>query len=223
MNVAIITARLGSKRIPKKNIKSFFGKPVIYYSINTCQKSNLFDQVLVSTESELIAKIAKKYGASVPFLRKKKLADDKTGTLEVIRDIILRLKIPKNTIICCMYPVAPLITPNTLSKALKIFKNSGCSFLLPIIKLRSNNIKKNSFKIDKKNFIKKKNNTKNNFIDAGQFYFGRAKNFLNKNSLIFSGNSKGFVMSSKDAIDVNTKNDWLKLKELYKNKEYLNA
>ena len=216
MKVAIITARLGSKRLKKKNIKNFFGKPVIYYPIKACQKSKIFKKIYVTTESSIIAKISKKFKARVPFLREKHLSDDKTGTLPVVKNAIHKLKIKANTIVCCVYPVTPLTSFDTLISAYNIFKKSKCSFLFPVIK--SNKKTRYSFKLNKQNMIKKNDLSKDYYVDAGQFYFGKAKNFMQKKSLHYSGSSKGMIIPSEHALDVNTNNDWKKLKELYRRK-----
>ena len=124
MNIAIIPARIGSKRIKQKNIKIFKGKPLIYYSINAAKKSKVFDKILVSTDSEKIGEIARKYGADVPFLRPKNLSDDYTGTKEVINHSInwcIKNKIdPKY--ICCIYPTAPFLNYKNLIKSFRIIK-----------------------------------------------------------------------------------------------------
>ncbi len=215
MCIVVITARLGSKRLKKKNIKDFFGKPVISYPIDVCKKLKFFKNVFVSTESKVISNIAKKYGAKVPYLRPKSLADSKTGTLPVIRDFIKKLKIPMNTTICCVYPVTPMINEKLLKKSYKIYKNSSSEFLVPII--RSQYKKSQAFQLNK-NKIVKKNNSNKYYTDAGQFYFGKAKSFINSKSLLFSKDSKGLVIKTNDAIDVNTIADWKKLKLMYKKK-----
>ncbi len=214
MCIAIITARLGSKRLKKKNIKSFFGKPVISYPIKACKKSKIFKKIIVSTESRLIASISKTFDATIPFLRSRSLSDDLTGTLPVVRDAIQRLKLSPKSIICCIYPVTPLTTYKTLKKAYRLFKTSKCSFLFPVLKI--NKKKKDSFQLSEKKIIQKTNKSKNYYVDAGQFYFGSVKNFLKKKSLHFSGSSRGMIISSNLAIDVNTNNDWKKLKKLYR-------
>ena len=108
MNIAIIPARIGSKRIPKKNIKTFFGKPIIYWTIKKLLESKLFDRVIISTDSEQIKKIAIKYNAEVPFIRPKKLANDHTDTLKVIAHAINKIKNNSDKInfVCCIYPTS---------------------------------------------------------------------------------------------------------------------
>ena len=120
-NIAIITARGGSKRIPKKNIKEFCGKPIISYSIKQAIESNIFDEVMVSTDDEEIAEIAKKYGASVPFMRSKKNANDYATTEDVIIEVVQEYKkLKKNyTYACCIYPTAPFIKSDMLIEAME--------------------------------------------------------------------------------------------------------
>ena len=134
MNIAIIPARLGSKRVPKKNIKLFYGQPIISYTIKNLIKSSIFSNIYVSTESKIIANIAKKYGASVPFLRDSSLSDDFTPTIPVIKNYINRLieseflKIKDLNSVCCVYPANPFMQISDLKKAYKIFngkKNHG--------------------------------------------------------------------------------------------------
>ena len=119
-SIAIITARGGSKRIPKKNIKDFCGEPIISYSIRAALESGIFDEVMVSTDSEEIADISKKYGAKVPFLRSEKTSDDYATTSDVIMEVLDEYK--KRDIyfdnICCIYPTAPFVTAGKLKTAM---------------------------------------------------------------------------------------------------------
>lgn len=139
-NIAVIPARGGSKRIPKKNIKDFNGKPLIAYPIIQALKSNLFDDVIVSTDDEQIAAISQEYGAKVPFLRDKTLADDFTGTFAVVKDAYNRLKEDYNPdTVCCIYATAPLLCANHLINAYSDFEKSKakslvsvCEFSFPI-------------------------------------------------------------------------------------------
>ena len=110
--LAIITARGGSKRIPKKNIKDFCGKPIIAYSIEAAMESGLFDEVMVSTDSTEIAETAEKYGAVIPFMRSEKTADDYATTADVILEVIEKYRDLGKTFdyICCIYPTAPFVT-----------------------------------------------------------------------------------------------------------------
>ncbi|OHE04561.1 MAG: pseudaminic acid cytidylyltransferase, partial [Sulfurimonas sp. RIFCSPLOWO2_12_FULL_36_74] len=124
--VAIIPARGGSKRIPRKNIKDFFGKPLIAYSIQTAVESKLFDKVIVTTDDEEIAKIAKEYGAEVPFIRPKELSDDFTGTGDVVKHALNYLKEhgEEFDFVCTIYATAPLLQPRYLIEGFEALKNS---------------------------------------------------------------------------------------------------
>mgnify|MGYP003347433625 FL=1 len=118
MNLAIIPARIGSKRIKKKNIKNFKGKPLIYFSIKAAIKSKLFDEIIVSTDSKEIRKLAIKFGASVPFLRPKNLSDDYTKTQDVIKHSLKYMEKFKTdpNYICCIYPTAPMLNYRNIIK-----------------------------------------------------------------------------------------------------------
>ncbi len=215
MAIAFITARLGSKRLKKKNIKFFFGKPVISYPVKACIKSKIFKRIIVSTESRLISSVAKKYKAEVPFLRPKKLATDRTTTLKLMKFLIKKMNFKSSEIIFCIYPVTPLLKPNFLKKAFNQFKKEKCDFLFPVLK--TNKMNKNNFSLDKNKNIIKRKNKKNYFMDSGQFYIGYAKSYLKKKSIIFSGSSKGILISRNKGIDVNTLEDWVKLKKIFVN------
>ena len=118
MNIALIIARIGSKRIKNKNIKPFFGKPVIAYPIINALNSKIFSRVIVSTESKKISSISKFYGAEVPFKRPKKLANNETSTIKVIQHAINKLSLKKKSInVCCIYPVTPLLNKNILIRS----------------------------------------------------------------------------------------------------------
>jgi len=129
--IAIIPARGGSKRIPKKNIKDFFGKPLITYSIETALASNLFEKVVVSTDDEDIARIAQKYGAVVPFIRPKELSDDFTGTGDVVQHTIeyLQSQGEKYDYICTIYATAPLLQKEYLIDGYQQLKKSDAMLL----------------------------------------------------------------------------------------------
>jgi N-acylneuraminate cytidylyltransferase len=121
--VAIIPARGGSKRIPRKNIRNFRGQPMIAYSINAAKQSSVFDEIVVSTDDQEIADIANKYGAEVPFLRDRNISGDHVGTLPVIQDAIKRLGLPEKTVVCCLYPTAPLLRGHILGNASRLMRS----------------------------------------------------------------------------------------------------
>ena len=120
--IAIITARGGSKRIPRKNIKEFLGKPILVYSIEAALNAGVFDEVMVSTEDEEIAEIARKAGAKVPFMRSEEMSNDFATTYDVVREVLDEYKKQgKNfTSACCIYPTAPFITSEKLQEAMKL-------------------------------------------------------------------------------------------------------
>ena len=121
MNIAIIPARSGSKRIKNKNITKFYGKPLIFYTIKTAIKSKLFDKIIVSTDSKIISKLSKKYGASIPFMRPKHLSNDHASTMNVINHAVkwLSKKNENAKFYCCIYPTTPLLSSSVLKDSFK--------------------------------------------------------------------------------------------------------
>ena len=134
--LAIIPARIGSKRIPKKNIKDFLGKPIIAYSIETAINSNLFDEVMVSTDSEEIAKIAKHYGAKVPFYRSEKTSNDYCGLLEVAEEVIKTYEKNNKSFdyFCMLLATAPFINIEIIDKTYNVLINNNYDSVFPIVK-----------------------------------------------------------------------------------------
>ena len=136
MNIAMITARGGSKRIPYKNIKDFCGKPILAYSIESALQSGIFDEVMISTEDGEIARIAQDYGAAFPFKRSDRMADDHATTIDVMLEVVecyQKLGIYPDTV-CCLYPTAPFVTAQKLKDAYNLFQSSGAQALIPIVK-----------------------------------------------------------------------------------------
>jgi len=135
-NIAIIPARGGSKRIPKKNIKHFLGKPIIAYSIEAALQSNLFDEVMVSTDDMEIAEIAQKYGAKVPFLRTKKTADDYATITDVIIEVLANYQ-QQNIVydhVCCLLATAPFVTENDLIDSYKKLNSNNFDAVFPVVR-----------------------------------------------------------------------------------------
>ena len=132
MSIAIIPARSGSQRIKKKNIKLFNGKPAIYWSILEAKKTKIFNKIIVSTDDKKIANLAIRYGALVPFIRSKKMSENNVSTVDVIKDTLLKLNIPMEDLVCCIYPVAPLMSYKDIIKSYKILKkNKKLDFIFP--------------------------------------------------------------------------------------------
>ena len=216
MNIAIIPARMGSKRIINKNIKNFEGKPIIYYSILAAKLSGVFDKVIVSTDSLKIASISKKYGADVPFLRSKELSKDNIGIIEVISKVLKKLKIKPNlsTKVCCIYPTAPMLNKNFLIKGYKQL-TQNYDYVLSVKREDSRILR--GFYINKKTIIpinkKTKNirsqDLKNLYLDAGQFCWGFAKSWLS-NKGCHELKSTFIDIPDKYVQDIDTIEDWKK-------------
>jgi N-acylneuraminate cytidylyltransferase len=224
--IAIIPARSGSRRIKNKNIKFFFGHPMISYAIKNAIKSNLFDKIIVSTNDNRIKKISNRFGASTPFVRPKKLATNKTSILKVMCHAVKKEAIKDNSFfaVCCIFPTSPLIKPKDLKKSFKLFKTRKRDYIFAAKKC--NNYQKVRFKINsnfniKKVFLKKskinKSDPQSFYDDAGQFYWAKPSTWL-KRKKIFSNKSTVYVFSNTKIVDINTKNDWEKAKRIFKKK-----
>jgi pseudaminic acid cytidylyltransferase len=215
-NLAIIPARGGSKRIPKKNIKNFLGRPIISYSIETALESNLFDEVMVSTDDEEIANIALKYGAVVPFIRSQKNADDHASTADVIREVVKSYeKLNKHyDFSCCIYPTAPFISKFDLVESFSILKSKKCDTVFPICAysypiqraLQVNN-SGNIEMIWPENMKKRSQDLQPSYHDAGQFYWVNIKPFL-ATDLLYSSNSAPFIIDEMRVQDIDNESDW---------------
>ncbi len=223
MNIAIIPARGNSERIKNKNIINFFGKPIIYWPIRNAKKTNLFKKIIVSTDNKKIARISKYYGAEVPFIRPKKISDNKTGILKVIKHSIkiLEKKKIKFKYICCIFATAPLLDKKILYSAYRKLLKGKYDFVFGAIKmknsaLRSFYLKNKKIKMINSNFyFMNSQDLPDVFVDSGQFYWGTKKAWKNQNK-IFSSNSSFFEIKDKNFIDVNEINDLKKLKKLTK-------
>ena len=217
MSLAIIPARSGSIRIKNKNIKYFFGKPIIFYAIKLAKKTKLFSKIIVSTDSIKIKKISEKAGAEVLFLRPKKLSDHSTPIIDVISHAIKKLK--KKGIrfkyTCCIFPVSPLLKKNMILKAKVLLEKKKLRYVFPVTKKTYSN--NNPIWIKKNWKISSKKGDSQKFFDAGQFYWGKSINW-EKKKRIFSKNSGVLYFKNTKLIDVNFDNDWKKLKLIYKNK-----
>ena len=134
--IAIITARGGSKRIPKKNIKDFLGRPILLYLIDAALKAGLFDQVMVSTDDPVIAELAQKAGANVPFLRKPATSDDYATTSDVLLEVLERYRKMglEYDYVCCLYPTAPFVTAAKLNQAFVRLTESEATSLIPVVR-----------------------------------------------------------------------------------------
>lgn len=219
-NLAIIPARGGSKRIPRKNIKSFLGKPIMAYSIEAALKSNLFDEVMVSTDDKEIAEIASQYGAKVPFLRSTDNANDFALLAEVVEEVVLNYsqlgKVFSN--VCCILPTAPFVTSESIRVAYNKLINDGLASVFPVLEF-SFPIQR-SLKIEKakvhmvwpENLNTRSQDLEPRYHDSGQFYWLKTSSFLKENKL-FTSNSGVIIISALHAQDIDNETDW-KLAEI---------
>jgi N-acylneuraminate cytidylyltransferase len=214
-NLCIIPARGGSKRIPRKNIKNFLGKPIIAYSIKAALQSKLFDEVMVSTDDEKIADIAKQYGANVPFLRSKSNSDDFATTLDVINEVIesYRKQGRNFDYVCCLYPTAPFTTESKLKQAFFKLQDENLDAVFPVMAFsypiqRSLKIEDNKISFFYPEFKNcRSQDIEEAFHDSGQFYFFKMEAFL-KNKSIFTENTGGIIISQMEAQDIDNETDW---------------
>ncbi|MDC5703108.1 pseudaminic acid cytidylyltransferase [Vibrio europaeus] len=217
MRVAIIPARGGSKRIPRKNIKLFHGKPMIAYSIQAALQSGCFDKVIVSTDDQEIAQVARQYGADIPFIRPASISDDYATTIDVINHAVKWCEAEGWAIdaVCCLYATAPFVQPKDLQKGLEKLESephckyvfSATEFPFPIqraIKLSSDG-KVSMFSSEYENT--RSQDLESAYHDAGQFYWGRKSAFLNRDSF-FSSHSKVVLLPRARVQDIDTKDDW---------------
>lgn len=217
-NLAIIPARGGSKRIPRKNIKEFFGKPIIAYSIETAINSGLFDEVMVSTDDEEIAQIAKQYGASIPFMRSKQTANDTATTVEVLKEVELEYK-KNNKIydnICCIYATAPLIRKEQLIEGFQLLISKQLTSVFPVVAYsypiwRGLRSIQGKFEMVWEEYSQMRSQDLDVvYHDAGQWYWYDPQKIGNT---LFTKNTSGIVLSEENVQDIDTVIDW-KLAEM---------
>ena len=216
MNVLVIPARGGSKRIPRKNIKDFCGKPIIAWSIEVALQSGCFDHIYVSTDDEEIASTARKFGAEVPFTRPPELSDDHTGTGAVVAHTIewVNENIGNVDFACCLYATAPFVQPQDLRRGLSVLRESGCeyafsvtSFAFPIqraIRITDTNRVE---MLNPQYSTTRSQDLEEVFHDAGQFYWGRADAWLAGRKL-FSQASVPVIIPRNRVQDIDTTEDW---------------
>lgn len=219
-SICIIPARGGSKRIKGKNIKLFSGKPIIEYSIKNAINSNLFERIIVSTDSIEIKNIALELGAEVPFLRSKKASDDNASIEEACIDVLNQLE-QKYDIICCLFSTAPLLSKEDLIRSYNKFILSGSDSLCPIIKHdkpveKSLIITNNKVDWLDSSFSKlRTQDLKNLYYDAGQFYFSKI-NKLFKNLDFINENTSFIELNKYDVVDIDTIQDWEFAEKIFK-------
>lgn len=217
MKIAIIPARGGSKRIPRKNIKLFDGKPMIAYAINAAAQSGLFDHIVVSTDDKEIAAIARDWGAETPFVRPAQLANDHTATVPVIAHGIQSCRACgwKFDHVCCIYPAVPLIQIDDLKGSLSLLTEAGADYCFPVTAFPSQVQRALRRGTDGKmqpfypHFeMVRSQDLEPAYHDAGQFYWGRADAWLHNSSIHDGG--IGYVIPRWRVVDIDTDEDWIR-------------
>lgn len=222
--VAIIPARGGSKRIPRKNIKDFCGRPIIAYSIQAAQKSGLFDRIIVSTDDEEIADVSRQYGAEIPFMRPKKLADDYTGTNAVMKHALEWFRDQGESVqyACCIYATAPFVQAEYLKQGYdklvssnKDFVFSVTTFEFPIQRAIKINCNGEIEPFYPERINKRSQDLEEAYHDAGQFYWGKAESYVNGLN-VHTAASLSVVMPRYQVQDIDSLEDWRQAELLYK-------
>ena len=224
MNVAIIPARGGSKRIPGKNIKEFCGLPIISYSIKAALESGIFDKVVVSTDDKNIAEISKELGAEVPFVRPDDISDDYATTVDVVCHSIEFMK--ENGLevdyVCCIYATAPFINCKDIIEGYRLISTQKLDFVFPVtsfpfpiqraIKIGVDD-RVEMFDPDK--MLVRSQDLEEAYHDAGQFYWGTEAAYLDKKPF-FSNRSKAIIIQRYRVQDIDTQEDWVRAEAMFK-------
>ena len=224
MRLAVIPARGGSKRIPRKNARPFAGKPIIAYSIEAARASALFDRVIVSTEDDEIARVARDCGAETPFVRPRDLSDDHTGTNAVVRHAISWFgehgALPQH--VCCLYATAPFVQPRYLREGYerlvasgKSFAFSVTSFAFPIQRALRIGADGCVQPIWPENIARRSQDLEEAYHDAGQFYWGTAQAFLD-DVVLYSAASVPVILPRHLVQDIDTEEDWVRAELMFR-------
>ena len=214
-NIAIIPARGGSKRIPRKNIKDFFGKPIIAHSIQTALESKLFSEVMVSTDDDEIAEIAMKYGATVPFIRSDKTSDDFATTVDVIKEVLLNYELREVFFgnVCCFYPCAPFVTSDKLKDSFQLLEEKKFDAVFPVIPFnypiqRALRLKNEKLTYFQPEFaLNRSQDLEKAYQDAGQFYWFSTNSFKESEKIV-TDNCGAIIISELEAQDIDNETDW---------------
>jgi hypothetical protein len=222
-NIAIITARGGSKRIPRKNIKEFMGKPMLAYAIEAAKKSSIFDTVMVSTDDKEIAAVAKKYGAAVPFMRGAKTSSDYAITYDVLEEVLTEYKKLNISfdMVCCIYPCVPFLTADSLQKAYNQMLSDSNDAVMPVCKypvpiewamiISEGKLVPNDCKaqlIRSQDLVPK-------YYDVGMFYFCKTSALLEHKTLV-PPNTGAYIIDETECQDIDTMEDWKAAELKYK-------
>ena len=213
--IAIITARGGSKRIPRKNIKEFCGKPILAYSIEAALESGLFDTVMVSTDDEEIAGIAGQYGAEVPFYRSERTANDFATTNDVLLEVLeeYEKRGERYDMGCCIYPTAPFVTAKKLQDAMKQLEESNADTLIPVVAFsyppqRAMIVREGRLVFEYPQYLDSRSqDLEPHYHDVGQFYLFRTEAFRQNRKLML-GDILPYVVSELEVQDIDNQTDW---------------
>ena len=211
----MITARGGSKRIPRKNIKEFCGKPILAYSIQAALDAGVFDTVMVSTDDEEIAAIAKEFGAEVPFYRSEKTANDFATTADVILEVVdeYEKRGEQFDLVCCIYPTAPFLTGERLRDAVQKLEVSDADTLLPVVAFsypvqRALVVREEKLVFEYPQYMDSRSqDLEPHYHDVGQFYVLKTEAFK-RNRKLMLGNILPFEISELEVQDIDTLTDW---------------
>jgi N-acylneuraminate cytidylyltransferase len=224
VKIAVIPARGGSKRIPRKNIREFCGKPIIAYSIAAAQQTGLFDQIVVSTDDEEIAAVARAFGATTPFIRPKEIADDFTGTNAVVKHAISWFGEQENDVAhaCCLYATAPLVQARFIKEGFEALVRSDAAFAFSVTSYafpiqRAVRIVPGG-RVDAiypEHRMTRSQDLEHAYHDAGQFYWGTARAFLD-NLPLFAPHSIGVILPRHLVQDIDTSEDWERAELMYR-------
>lgn len=223
MNLCVIPARGGSKRVPRKNIKQFCGKPMIAYAIEAAQSSNLFSQIIVSTDDEQVAEVARQLGAQVPFTRPAELANDFAPTVAVVRHAVPEVErlgmVFEN--VCCIYPAVPLLESSDLYLALALLIDKSNLYSFPItefpsspyraLKLGSNNRLE---PVNPECELQRSQDIGKTYHDAGQFYWAHKATWQSVEKI--HANGLGLIIPRWRVVDIDTPEDWEMAELLYR-------
>ncbi|MCX5876795.1 MAG: pseudaminic acid cytidylyltransferase [Deltaproteobacteria bacterium] len=223
MNIAIIPARGGSKRIPGKNIRSFAGQPMIAWSIQAAESSGLFSRIIVSTDSEEIATVARKYGAETPFIRPAGLADDFTPTADVVLHALEWLdgQGQKPELVCCLYATAPFVRSSFLCQGYELLRQTGAASVFPVASYPASPFRALTIDPDGRltmlwpeHELTRSNDLPEAYHDAGQFYWLEVARFRQEKR-IYASDARPVVLPRRLVQDIDTMEDWLTAEAMF--------
>lgn len=219
--LAVIPARGGSKRIPRKNLRPFAGRPMIGYAIEAARASGLFSRIVVSTDDAEIADVARALGAEVPFTRPAELADDHAPTVPVIGHALQALQVPDDLAVCCIYPGVPLLQAADLQRARALLSDHRPEYVFPVAAYPSPVQRALLREADGRSRPMQPEHTQTRtqdlpaaYFDAGQFYWARAATW--RAGLSIHGHARTLVVPEWRTVDIDTPDDWTRAEALYR-------